>query len=187
VPRQVSQADAIAEAVRVAAERPGETVWIGIDGPGGAGKSSLAARIAEVIDRVAVLSVDDFWGPSISEWDWDRFTEQVAVPLLDGRPARYQEWDWDADTGGPWHDVAAGSVVVVEGVSAIRAEVHVPWALTIWVETPRDVRLARALERDGAEQMQRWFDEWIPSEQAYIAAQDPASRVDLIVLGTETR
>jgi len=35
--------------------------------------------------------------------------------------------------------------------------------------------------------MARWFDDWIPSEQAYIAAQRPQERVDLVVSGTEER
>ncbi|MDQ2748810.1 MAG: uridine kinase [Actinomycetota bacterium] len=186
-PRRVSQTDAIAEAVRVAGAGASAVAWIGVDGPGGAGKSTLARRIADAIPRAAVVSVDDFWGPSIAEWDWDRFLAQVARPLCDGHDARYQEWDWVLDAGGPWHDIAAGSVVVLEGVSATRNEVDVPWALRIWVETPPDVRLARALERDGAALMPRWFDDWIPSEQAYIADQRPRERVDLVVSGVEER
>jgi uridine kinase len=185
MPRRVTQAQAVAEAVRVAA--PPGTVWIGLDGPGGAGKSTLARRISDAVQRAVVVPIDDFWGPSISEWDWDRFLEQVVRPLRDGQDARYQEWDWVIDAGGPWHDIAAGSVVVVEGVSATRAEVDVPWALRIWIETPPEVRLERALERDGPELMARWFDDWIPSEQAYIAAQRPHKRVDLVVSGVEER
>jgi uridine kinase len=184
-PRRVTQAAALAQAIRVADAAPSATVWIGVDGPGGAGKSTLARRIADSVQRAVVVPIDDFWGPSIPEWDWDRFIDQVVRPLRAGRDARYQEWDWVNDAGGPWHDVAAGSVVVVEGVSATRSEVDVPWALRIWIETPPEVRLARALERDGPGLMTRWFDDWIPSEQAYIATQLPHERVDLVVSGTE--
>lgn len=187
MPKRVTQDEAIAAAVRAASLQHDGTAWIGIDGPGGAGKSTLAARIAAAIERAAVVHVDDFWGPAIPEWEWARFTEQVVEPLRAGRTARYQEWDWDRDTGGPWHDIEPGSAVVVEGVSATRSEVDVPWAVRIWVETPADVRLARAFERDGAARMHRWFEDWIPSEQAYIARQQPQARADLIVVGTEPR
>lgn len=184
-PRRVTQAQAIAEAVRIADADPSATVWIGIDGPGGAGKSTLARRIADAVQRAVVVPVDEFWGPSIPEWDWDRFLDQVVRPLRNGQDARYQEWDWVIDAGGAWHDIAAGCVVVVEGVSATRVEVDLPWALRIWVETPRETRLERALERDGPGLMARWFDDWIPSEQAYIAGQRPRERVDLVVSGIE--
>ncbi|MDT4937237.1 MAG: hypothetical protein QOG80_908 [Pseudonocardiales bacterium] len=183
MPRPVTQAGAVAEAVRVSAVAHQRTCWIGIDGPGAAGKSTLARRIAARVERAVVVPVDDFWGPSIPEWDWSRFIEQAVVPLRSGRNATYQEWDWDLDMGGPWHEIVSGSVVIVEGVSSTRDEVAVPWDLTIWVETPVDVRLARARERDGAALMHRWFADWIPSEERYIAAQHPQQRVDLVVSG----
>jgi uridine kinase len=130
-----------------------------------------------------VVHIDDFWGPHIAEWDWDRFEAQVAAPLRAGRPAHYQRWNWDADAGAEWHDVAPGRVVVVEGVSATRAEVSVPWAVRVWVEAPRDVRLRRALERDGPRLVTRWLEDWMPSEEAYIARDAPAARADLVVDG----
>ncbi|MCU1656550.1 MAG: hypothetical protein JWO57_1206 [Pseudonocardiales bacterium] len=185
MPRWVSQAEAVAEAARIASASPSRPVWIGVDGPGGAGKSTLARRIADSIAGAVVVSVDDFSGPRFQAWDWDRFDEQLARPLRAGRGGRYQVWDWDRDEGREWVDVRADSIVVLEGVSAIRTEVDVPWGLTIWVEAPRDVRLARALARDGAPMMARWLEHWIPSEEAYIAVQRPQDRADLVVSGIE--
>jgi uridine kinase len=111
--------------------------------------------------------------------------QQVVEPVLAGRPGRYHAWDWDADVPGEWHDVPVGAVIVVEGVSSTRAEARVPWTLQVWVQTPRKLRLERALARDGAAMMARWHEHWIPSEEAYIAREHPQDRVDLIVAGTE--
>jgi uridine kinase len=183
-PRRETRAGVIA-AVRELADRHAErTVFIGVDGFGGSGKSSLADAIAAAVARVVVVRVDDFWGPSISEWDWARFRAQVLEPLLADRPARYQIWNWVDDVGGEWVDLSPGRVVVVEGVSATRAEAGVPWDLTVWVEAPRDVRLDRALERDGPALLHRWLDDWMPSEEAYAARERPQERVDLLVDGT---
>lgn len=163
----------------------GRTVWVGVDGCGAAGKTSLAGTIAAAVPDAVVVHVDDFSGPRIREWDWPRFDAQVVRPLLAGRPARYQRWDWDADRGAEWHDVPPGRTVVVEGVSSTRREVAVPWDLTIWVDAPREVRLARARERDGAAMLARWLEDWMPSEEAYVARERPAERVDLVVSGTD--
>ncbi|MDT4914680.1 MAG: hypothetical protein QOC66_3808 [Pseudonocardiales bacterium] len=175
----------VISAAQELAERMGDrTCFLGVDGFGAAGKSSLAEAIAEAVPRATVIHIDDFWGPSIAEWDWNRFRAQVLVALLAGRPARYQVWDWIRDAGGEWRDVPTGRLVVVEGVSCTRAEAGVPWDLTVWVEAPRPVRLARALERDGDGMLHRWLDDWIPSEEAYAARERPQERLDFIVSGT---
>jgi uridine kinase len=181
----VSQSEAIEEIARVVAVRRDETVFIGIDGYGGSGKSTFAARVHQALPQGVLIHIDDFAAPGIPEWDWDRFREQVLLPLLAGRPAHYQRWDWNRDEGAEWHDIPVGRVVFVEGVSSTRREVDGPWALTVWVDTPRDVRLERAVERDGAAMLPTWLDVWLPSEDAYVAREDPMSRVDFIVSGTE--
>ena len=184
-PRRVSQSRAVREIGDAAAARPDETVWIGVDGPGGSGKSTFAARISAAIDRAVVVGVDDFSGPHVQQWDWTRLHRQVVAPVLAGRAGRYQRWDWSADAPAEWHDVPVGSVIVIEGVSSTRSEARVPWTLQVWVDTPRATRHERALARDGAEMMAQWRAHWIPSEEAYIERERPQERVDLIVSGTE--
>lgn len=164
---------------------PGGTRWVGIDGCGASGKSTLARVVAHAVPGAVVVGIDDFSGPRIAEWDWTRFRSQVVLPLRDGRAARYQRWDWDRDAGAEWHDIAPGAVVIVEGVSCTRREAGVPWELTVWVDAPREVRLTRAAERDGAAMLPRWLGDWMPSEERYVDREHPQDRVDLIVDGTQ--
>jgi uridine kinase len=181
-PRLVRQAEAVAAAAELAAVRTGLTL-IGIDGFGAAGKTTLAQAIADRLPGSAVVHIDDFAAPIIPEWDWNRFRTQLLGPLLAGRTARYQVWDWDRNIGGEWLEVEPGGVVIVEGVSSTRAEVGAPWALTIWVQAPRELRLIRAIERDGEGMPWNWEQVWMPSEEAYAARERPQERVDLIVSG----
>jgi uridine kinase len=177
--RVVGRDEAVEAVAEIAAL--GGTRWVGIDGCGASGKTALAAAISGAVPGTTVVHVDDFSGPHVAEWDWERFDAQVVRPLLEGRTARYQRWGWDRDAGAEWHEIAPGALVVVEGVSSTRREVRVPWALTIWVDASRETRLRRARARDGEAMMPRWLSDWMPSEQAYMAREHPEQRVDLIV------
>ena len=182
MPRHVTRPAAVAEIAAVADAAPRRTVFVGIDGLGASGKSTLAALVAAVVPRAVVVHADDFAGPSIPEWDWDRLRSQVIVPLLTGRPGHYQRWDWATDAGAEWHEVPTRSVVVVEGVSSTRAEVNVPWDFTVWVDAPYELRLARARVRDAA-LVDEWWERWRASEDAYVAREQPQNRVDVVVDG----
>ncbi|HZZ97830.1 MAG TPA: hypothetical protein VFE19_12465 [Jatrophihabitantaceae bacterium] len=180
MPRKVSGAEALAEISALPRDR---TVLVGIDGYGGAGKTTFAAAAATMVPGAIVVHADDFAAPTVPEWDFDRFRAQVLAPLLAGHPGRYQRWDWQRDEGAEWHDVPLGRLVILEGVSSTRAEVAAPWDLTVWIDTPESVRLDRAVTRDGAAMLPTWYDVWLPEEAAYVAREDPLSRVDLILDG----
>jgi uridine kinase len=185
-PRRASAAQVVA-AVAALADRPSAaaTRFVGIDGRAGSGKSTLARFVAARVAGAVVIAADDFAGPHVPEWDWPRFRQQVVVPLQAGRRARYQRWEWQHAEPAGWCSVAPGGVVLVEGVSSTRSELEVPWALRVWVEAPRELRLRRALARDGAALLGQWRDVWMPSEEAYVARDNPVQRADLIVNGAE--
>ena len=178
----LSPAAAVAEVGRRLRSRTG-TRWVGVDGKGASGKTTLARRIAAGLPGSVVISVDDFARPDLRGWERERFVAQVRDPLLTGRTARYQRWDCDSDTGADWVEVPPGHPVVVEGVSATDVRLGVPWDVTLWVEVGADERMRRALERDGEAMRERWLTDWIPSEEAYVREQRPQERVDLIVDG----
>lgn len=179
-PRRVAPAAAIEVVAALPRER---AVFVGVDGFGGAGKTTLADRIAARVAGAVVVHVDDFQGVGGSEWDWDRMRREVVEPLGAGRTARYQVWSWDETEPDGWAEVPAGSLVVIEGVSATRTELGAPWDLTVWVDAPIELRRRRTVERDGPDLQRLWHEVWIPSEERYAAAQRPQERVDLVVDG----
>ena len=166
----------------VAALPRGTLAFVGVDGFGGAGKTTFAGRIAARVPGAVVVHVDDFQGAGVQEWDWERMRRQVIEPLGAGRPARYEIRPWGEVAGGGWAEVPAGALVVIEGVSSTRSELAAPWDLTIWLDTPAEVRRRRTVERDGPELRSLWEDVWIPSEERYAARERPQERVDLVVV-----
>lgn len=159
------------------------TRWVGVDGYGASGKTTLAARLVAALPDGDVVHVDDFARPDLPGWDRDRFRVQVLEPLLAGRAARYQRWDFAANAGADWREIAPGRVLVVEGVSATDVRVGVPWDVTLWLDVPEEVRRRRIADRDGEALRERWLTDWIPMEEAYVRDQHPQQRVDLVVDG----
>lgn len=159
------------------------TRWVGVDGLGAAGKSTLAERVAATLPGAQLVAVDDFGRADRPDWHRELFTRTVVEPLLAGRPARYQRWDLLLDTGLDWVEVRPGTPVVVEGVSATDDRLPVPWDVVLWLDTPADVRRARIAARDDPGLRVRWEREWWPSEEAYAADQRPWLRADAVVTG----
>jgi hypothetical protein len=158
------------------------TRWIGVDGFGAAGKTTLARRIAAALPGARIIAVDDFGRAGVRGWDRALFCAQVLEPLLARRPARYRRWDLVADAGLDRVEVPPGVPVVVEGVSSTDDRVPVPWDVTLWLDVPRAERERRIRARTTYPALaERWRTDWWPSEQAYAAAQQPWTRVDAIV------
>jgi len=57
------------------------------------------------------------------------------------------------------------------------------FAFIVWVDAPRDIRLDRGIERDGAAAAGRWAV-WMAAEDEYVARDKPIDRADLIVDGS---
>ena len=173
-----------------------KTILVGIDGCGGAGKSTLAKALKEVSpQKVTVIHMDDFYKPSplrtlVKEndiggiWDCERVKNQVLLPLKRNQNAEYQRYDWNEDVLAEWHNVPAGGLVVIEGCYSLIHELESYYDFKIWVESPRELRLTRGIERDGEEKRPLWEDLWMPAEELYMKSQKPMDRVDLIIDGT---
>ena len=111
----------------------------------------------------------------------------MLAPLSRGKGARYRRYDWDNDCLGDWVAVPAKGTVVVEGVYLLRDQLRHYASVSIWVETPRDVRLARGIERDGETARGRWIDEWMPAEDVYVSTTRPDAAATLVVDGRGRR
>lgn len=157
------------------------TKILAIDGFGGAGKSTLAAALAIRL-AAPIVHTDDF-----ASWDhpldwWPRLLAEVLEPLSRNEACRFRRTDWEGTGREEWVAVEPADVVILEGVGASRAVFRPFVTCAVWVETPREERLRRGLERDGEDVRQRWL-EWMAEEDDYEAREQPRLRADVLVSG----
>ncbi|MBB3081839.1 uridine kinase family protein [Geodermatophilus sabuli] len=174
---------ALAARVRAASPRLGRTRLVCVDGPAGSGKTTLAGGLAAELGA-PVVHMDDLYAGWTLTGAFARLAAGVLRPLAEGRAGAFHRYDWTAGrfaaepTGVP-----AGPVLVVEGCGSTPRAVD-PWTtLRIWVEAPREVRLARGLARDGAAYESQWR-RWQVTEAATFAAERTRERADVRMDGS---
>lgn len=157
-----------------AAQRDDELVLVGIGGHGCAGKTTLA-RMIPGAQRVAT---DEFW--TGAGFDIERIAAEVVAPLCRGETARFASYNWHARASRGMRSIDPGGIVIVEGVCALHRTLRDAYAVRVWVNAPADVRLARAVARDGEDARAAWVDRWMPSEDRYVERDQPVSCAHLV-------
>jgi hypothetical protein len=183
----VRYADVAAEILARPA-RLGAVRLVAVDGPAGAGKTTFAERLAPALRdagaRVAVVHTDDLldgWGDIVTFWP--RLAGWILSPLRRGAPGAYRRYDWVA--GGfeaRWRPVPVPDVLILEGVTAGRADIRPELTMLVWVWAPPELRLERALARDGAD-IRPELLAWMGAEAAHFAEDRPAEHADVRVSG----
>lgn len=152
---------------------------IGIDGPAGSGKTTLAADVAALADA-PVVHLDNLYPGWDGLFEVDAMVLGLLRPLSQGRPGRYRRWDWYAGEYRETVLVEPVPLLVLEGVGAGNAAWSDLVTTLVWVEAPPDVRRARALDRDGEGLLEHWAG-WTADEERLFREQGTRARVDVVV------
>jgi hypothetical protein len=156
------------------------TLLVGVDGPPGSGKTTLACALANLDPGIEHVEMEEFRfapGEPPAEdvapgLDWRRLRSHVLLPLSRDLPGRYQPWHSETGEPGLWRELQVGGIVVVEGRCALIKQLATFYDFRIWVDAPPELRRARLAEHDGA------------TDGLYIAAQDPARAAHLRIDGS---
>lgn len=184
---------------------------IGIDGLGGAGKStevrSLKKRLQNENYSCTVIHIDDFIHPrhvrydeSKEEWDcyyniqwrYDYLVEEVLEPIKrgEGIDKFIEIYNKERD----FYDlqrmcIPQGTVVILEGIFIQRKEIKNYLDYIIYINVSQETRLKRVLERDGYigdsnDIKGKYERRYFPAEEKYTEEYDPIEGAN-IVLGIE--
>jgi hypothetical protein len=163
-------------------------VVLAVDGRSSSGKTSLAARLQDVVAGSAVVHTDDIaWQHSRFGWA-DLLIDGILRPVLAGRTVSYRPPRWEEHQRPGAIQVPAGCpLLVIEGVGAARRESARLIDAAIWVQSDEAEIERRSRGRVGkpgnAPTVQHWLG-WMAEEVPFVADQRPWERAGLIVCGT---
>lgn len=175
-----------------------------VDGRTGAGKSTFADELASALrahDRsTARASLDDFkfpWrharahgydresgeGYYRNAWDFASARALLLEPAGLSGDGRVVLCAHDPLTGVDHRDfvveLTAETVLVVDGVFAMRPEFDEFWDLRIWLDVPVEISRERGVGRDGNPEVH--VTRYEPSEDLYLTEVDPRAQADVVV------
>ena len=173
---------------RLLAERP--RVLLAIEGGSAAGKSTLAELLAGLYPDAAVFHADDFFlrpeqrteerfAQPGGNMDRERLEAEVLRPLRRGQAAEYRPFDCKTMSLGAVRRTPAARLNIVEGAYSLHPALEGYYDLSVFLEISPETQRRRVLERNGPEWGQRFFDRWIPLENAYFRAARTAERCSL--------
>ena len=171
-----------------------KTVLVAIDGKCTSGKTTLAAGLAEIYD-CNVFHMDDFFlrpeqrtperfaqiGGNV---DYERFSEEVLLPLKEGKPFSYRPFDCGTFTLSQPVNVLPKKLTIIEGTYSHHPYFGEPYDLKILLKVTEDLQRQRVLERP-AFLHSRFFESWIPMENRYFEHQSQgpkAEAYDVVIL-----
>ena len=167
-----------------------ETILIAIDGKCTSGKTTMAARLAELYD-CNVFHMDDFFlrpqqrtperfaqpGGNV---DYERFLEEVLLPLKSGNNFSYRPFDCKTFTLSEPVSVSAKKVNIIEGSYSMHPYFGEPYDVKILLTVTEDMQRARVLNRPAAVQ-ERFFTQWLPMENRYLETYADRLHPDLVL------
>ena len=155
-----------------------QQVFLSIDGSCAAGKTTLAGKLAQLYD-CNVFHMDDFflrpeqrtparYAETGGNVDYERFWEEVLLPLKAGTPFSYRSFDCKTFTLSEPIAVSPKRLSIIEGSYSRHPYFGDIYDVTILLTVPPEIQRQRILARP-AHLHERFFAQWIPMENTYLA------------------
>lgn len=164
-----------------------------IDGRAASGKSSLAAALKnqlfkELEQAPRLIHMDDLypgWEGLIAGSHY--LNQQILQPLKLGKTASWQLWDWEQsqrgksdEPGNGWREFAGGTPLIVEGCGSLSRVSSELADYRVWIETEKQVRQQRWLDRDG-EKFNEFWHIWAAQEDEFYQQEKSMQLADLVI------
>ncbi len=164
---------------------------VAIEGGSASGKSTLGGLL-EKLYGCTVFHMDDFFlqpaqrtperlAEAGGNVDRERFLKEVLLPLRRGETVYYRKFDCSSMSLGEAEEVRPGRLTVIEGAYSMHPALAACYDLSVFLEISPARQRERILRRNTPQMAQRFFNEWIPLENAYFEKTDVKARCGLVI------
>ena len=153
---------------------------VAVDGHAGAGKSTLAGRLAAEAGGAPVVHTDDL-ATHEEPFGWaERLIEEVLTPFREGRDARHRVYDWTARRFAGERAFRRRRWYCSKGSAAGGGPLRPYLALTLWLEIDPATARQRGIRRDGPA-LEHFWTGWSAAEDRHFAEDPTRPFADLLV------
>ena len=158
---------------------------IAIDGPAGAGKTTLAHEIFLAFSlkmSVNVIHMDDLydgWDNALTD-DLTKVLSYLSTQHENQKISKISRYNWATSSFNPSEELAPADLLILEGVGSGDKSLQDLFAALIWIDIDPEIGVTRVIERDGpgvSTQMQKWLG----TQQQYFSQHSTREKADFIL------
>jgi uridine kinase len=164
---------------------------LAIDGRCGAGKSSIAALLAERTGG-GIVCMDDFFLPAElrtaeryatpgGNIHHERFVLEVLPFLRSGAGFTYRVFDCNKMDYNGVREITPSSLRIIEGAYSHHPVLGDYMDVRVFSDVDSVVQYGRIKERSGSEAAALFIKKWIPLEEAYLNAYSIREKADMVL------
>lgn len=193
-------------AVRIGEAAGSGILRVGIDGVDGAGKTTLAERLGQVLEgsgnKVIHCSIDGFHNPRAvryargrdsaegfyrDSFDVAAFKRELLDPLSPRGSGRFRRAVFDHRTDQPvvstYETAGRSAILLVDGIFLQRPELRAYWDISIFLDVPFEQSHSRMSKRDGSDPSPFALSNrrYLGGQGIYLAECGPKARASILV------
>jgi len=158
---------------------------IAIDGPAGAGKTTLASTLSLALSpqmSTTVVHMDELypgWENALGDeltktLTWLTSCHKAKKPLL------YSSFNWIANEFNPPKSHASTQLLILEGVASAQLPIEENLVTSIWLDLDPEIGFRRVIERDG-ENISLEMKKWLVTQEQHFAADRTKERCEFLL------
>ena len=158
---------------------------LAIDGPAGAGKTTLAEHLAAALSlkyKVQIIHMDDLYNGWFDAFDHHLTEALAAISRAHKRKEKISisRYNWRDGAYTAAEDIPQADLLIFEGVGSSQSAIRESLSAAIWLEIDREQGLERVIARDGAANSSE-MNQWLLLQEEYFNREDCENSADFIL------